>query len=126
MSADTGALGAEAKRLAKALADWAESRTADPAQNHVGDWGSHEHPAAAPASCAVCPLCQLIALVRGERPEVLVRLVEAGTVALSALAGLVESHASAPPEPGTKSSAAAAHPPTASEPPIRVQRINVS
>lgn len=126
MSADTGALGAEAQRLAKALADWAESRSAGPAQNHVGDWGSHEHQAAAPTSCAVCPLCQLIALVRGERPEVLGKLVEAGTIALSALAGLVESHAPATTESSTKSSPSPAPTATASEPPIRVQRIDVS
>ena len=42
-------------------------------------------------TCTWCPLCQLIGLLRGERPDLAERLTEAGTAFLQAAQALVES-----------------------------------
>lgn len=65
----------EARRLVEALGDWATTRlgTVD-AQIATGS-----------AECQVCPVCQLIAALRGDGPEVMSRLSDAWTAFLGAL-----------------------------------------
>jgi len=61
--------------------------------------------------CARCPLCAVVGLLRGERPELAAALVEHGAGLLAVL-----REVSAPPGPGPES--ATAHP-------TRVQRVPV-
>ena len=53
-AAAPGPLAEEAARLIEAISDWARGATAGVSMPSVGDG----------AECAVCPLCQLLALVR--------------------------------------------------------------
>jgi hypothetical protein len=90
MSAAPGeALGGpaeQARRLVEALGDWASSRLGS----------AEEHIATGAAECLVCPVCQLIAALRGDRSEVLTRLNEAW----AAFLGVLSTHPPRPtPEP---------------------------
>jgi hypothetical protein len=67
---ETGPLGEEAARLLGAAQDWLHRVVLDPATARVAT-GSPE--------CCWCPLCQLIAAMRGNRPELTERLSEALT-----------------------------------------------
>ncbi len=87
-----GTLAEEARRLADAFSDW-----------------SHDHPVGlaadegTPETCRYCPLCQLIAVLRGDRPEVGARVAETGAAFLQALRSIVapEDDRPAPgPPPG--------------------------
>jgi hypothetical protein len=77
--------------------------------------------------CAWCPLCQFVAVVRGDRPEVTERVADAGTVFLSAVravleaAGTATSHAAS--AAGQARTGAAEDP--AGKPAPRVQKINL-
>lgn len=65
------------------------------------DW-THEHGTAAPGGageCRYCPVCQLIALLRGDRPESTARIVAAGTALLDALRSVVDPPAEPEPPP---------------------------
>ncbi|MDQ3504915.1 MAG: hypothetical protein M3446_04325 [Actinomycetota bacterium] len=91
-----GGPGAEARRLVEALGDWAASRLAP----------VDEHLATGSAECRVCPLCQVIAALRGDRAEVLDRVGDAWTAFL----GVLSEHPrpGAPTRPPTDGPAAAA------------------
>ncbi len=65
----------EARRLVEALGDWAETRLG-PAEEHI---------ATGSAPCQICPVCQLISALRGDRPEMLARLGEAWNAFLGVL-----------------------------------------
>jgi hypothetical protein len=65
------------------------------------------------AACASCPVCAVLALVRGERPELAARLAEHASALLDALAAALD-------EPATP-----APPGAAPAPARRVQRIPV-
>lgn len=86
MSAPSGeALGGpaeEARRLVEALGDWASTRLG----------AADEHIATGSPECQVCPVCQLIAALRGDRSEVLARLGEAWTAFL----GVLTAHSDQP------------------------------
>jgi len=58
-------------------------------------------PATGPSSCASCPVCALLAALRGERPELAVRLAEQATGLATALRAILEEDApaAAPPSP---------------------------
>lgn len=71
-------LAEEVLRLLGTVQDWAR-RTMPPPQGEQ------------PAECEWCPLCQLAAVLRGERPEITARLTEAGI----AVAGVLRSIADA-------------------------------
>jgi hypothetical protein len=82
-----GSVGDEAAKLLAAVQGWA--------REHVGDQARHDGLGSAyisdgSAACRVCPLCQLIALVRGVNPEALEQLGHAAGSFLHALAHLVE------------------------------------
>ena len=78
---DFGSVGDEAGRLLDAVQDWA--RTA------FGEGASARASTGAP-ECEWCPLCQLISVLRGERPETTEKLVAAGTAMMTALRGLLD------------------------------------
>ncbi len=90
----------EAVRLVGAMQDWALRTFPPPADGHGGP------------ECRWCPLCQFVAVLRGERPEVTARVAEAGTAIGSAIRALVDA-ASAGTQPTTESGAS------------RVQHINL-
>jgi hypothetical protein len=56
------------------------------------------HDASATVTCTACPLCRLLAVLRGERPETLARLVDTGLTLVRALRTLL-------PEPDVAGSA---------------------
>ncbi|MBA2554835.1 MAG: hypothetical protein H0V10_14330 [Geodermatophilaceae bacterium] len=97
---EPGTLAEEARRLAEAFSDWSHDHTVGLA-------------AAAGTSedCRYCPLCQLIAVVRGQRPEATARLMESGAALLDAVRSLLT------PSGGDRAEAG---------PPPTVQHIDVS
>ncbi len=130
---ETGPLGEEAARLLAAAQEWLHRTVLDPSTARVAT-GSPE--------CCWCPLCQLVAAARGNRPELAERLatgLAAMTELQGALAGLLRSASEAaaagqgaagqaaesPPAGPSPSGPSAAKP--ADERPARaVQRIDLS
>lgn len=53
--------------------------------------------AATPAGCAACPICALIAALRGERPELAIRLAEQASELLAVLRSALDEGAGATP-----------------------------
>jgi len=84
---ETGPLGEEAARLLGAAQEWLHRVVLDPATAKVAT-GSPE--------CCWCPLCQLVAAARGDRPELAARLSDglaAMTELQSTLAAVLRSMA---------------------------------
>jgi hypothetical protein len=82
-----------------------------------------------PADCRWCPVCQVAAVVRGERPEVTAALADALGAAAVALRSFAEQAAAAAPAPADAASADAAsadEAPAAPEPAAPVQRIEIA
>jgi hypothetical protein len=65
--------------------------------NSVQDWVGREWPveqaAAHPRECMWCPLCQFVAMLRGERPELSARVSEAGAALLAAMRAVLDAAA---------------------------------
>jgi hypothetical protein len=110
--------------------DWAEQGRAlvDTLRSVLGSLAEHDDraPGEAPAQaaeCRWCPLCQLIAVLRGERPEV----TEALADVLRATADALHAFAAAPD--GTRPAGPPAEeesaPPAGGPPPV-VQRIEIA
>ncbi|GAB3302538.1 hypothetical protein EK0264_02015 [Epidermidibacterium keratini] len=87
-----------------------ELRKLAAALGKLDDHTAHDAPAGAvsgesettqPAACRYCPICQLIALARGQRTESLDSLVTAATGLLSALTSYVDQKAEQERGPGT-------------------------
>jgi hypothetical protein len=85
----TSALAADALRLIGSAQEWAKATFAD--GNHASVDG-HTGP-----ECQWCPLCQFVAVLRGERPEVTERVAEAGTALLTVLRAALDAVANASP-----------------------------
>jgi hypothetical protein len=79
-----GSVGDEASRLLDAVQDWARSTFGEGESARMST-GSPE--------CEWCPLCQLVAVLRGDRPEATEKIVAAGTAVMSALRSLLDSPA---------------------------------
>jgi len=79
---DPGPLADELVKLLGAAQDWLHRTLGDPSTAKI---------ATGAAECSWCPLCQLISVVRGDRPEITEKLSEAQ----SAVAGLLRSLADA-------------------------------
>jgi hypothetical protein len=111
-------------------ADWAEQARAlvETLRGVLGSLADPDDRAAGeatpqPAECRWCPLCQVIAVLRGERPEVTAALADvlrATADALHAFAAAPEGPrpASPPAQEGAEASAA--------DPPPTVQRIEIA
>lgn len=77
-----GPLAEEAARLVEALGEWARGAVGDV---HVPSVG-------AGPECQVCPVCQLLALLRRTQPETFGHLAEASASVVAALRTVVERH----------------------------------
>lgn len=78
-----GSASEEAARLLAALQDWARRTAA----------GAGEVPIATGApECRLCPLCQLIGLLRSTSPEVVENLARAGDSLLAAFRAALVAH----------------------------------
>lgn len=80
-----GSAAEEAGRLFEAVQDWA--RRASGAAGGLG-----EHVATGSPECQLCPVCQLIALMRETRPEVAAHLSEAAGSLLAAARAALAAH----------------------------------
>jgi hypothetical protein len=82
-----GPLAEEAARLLEALAVWARGATSGISMPDVSSG----------AECQVCPLCQLLAIVRRTSPETFGHLVEASASVAAAMRTLLDGHDHAAP-----------------------------
>jgi hypothetical protein len=90
--AAAGSVADEAARLLEAVQQWAAAHEHE--QPGPGQPGSAEA-AAGPhlgPECRYCPVCQLIAIVRGTRPDVAAHLAEAAAGLLEAVRSAVVAH----------------------------------
>jgi hypothetical protein len=87
-AAAPGPLGEEAARLVEAIGDWARGAVGDAAPSGEGA----AHAAHTGPECQVCPLCQLLALVRRTQPETFGHLADASASMVAALRTFVERH----------------------------------
>ncbi|MFL6238036.1 MAG: DUF5304 family protein [Actinomycetes bacterium] len=81
-----GSVAEEASRLFAAFESWVKD-TAGGATAAVD-----AHIATGAAECQLCPVCRMISLVRGTRPEVFEHLVDATASMLAALRAAVDAH----------------------------------
>jgi len=89
---DHGSLGEEAARLAEAVQEWLRT-TAAPGARDV--WAAATAPSDDAAECRVCPVCQLLRVVRSARPEAFEHLADAATSFAAAVRGLLADSATA-------------------------------
>ena len=87
MTESVGSIGEEAAKLLAAAEEWMRG-----ARERVGsavvDLGTaHQGP-----ECQICPLCQLLALLRSTKPETFEHLVDAYGSLLLALKSAVDAH----------------------------------
>ena len=96
-----GSVGEEAAKLLSALQDWAQEGgqgAGGLAGDLAGDLGEQlrsvdERVATGGQDCTYCPVCQVIARVRGASPEVRTHLAVATSSLLQAAATLLEARA---------------------------------
>ncbi|MDT4937531.1 MAG: hypothetical protein QOG80_1202 [Pseudonocardiales bacterium] len=108
--ADPSALAADALRLIGSAQEWARRTFAEV------DPDGHTGP-----ECQWCPLCQFVAVLRGERPEVTERITEAGAAFATALRSALDAAANAAPSGQHRAERAE----RADPPGPRVQRIDL-
>lgn len=95
MTADHDALLADLRVLADTVLDRIEALV-----HQVGTPDDHEDEAAAPpAACTRCPLCALLALVRGENHELLTRLAAQISALIAVIRELLARFLPAPASP---------------------------
>jgi hypothetical protein len=81
-----GSVSEEAARLFAAFESWV--RDAAGGATAAVD----AHMATGSAECQLCPVCRLISLMRGSRPEVFEHLVDATTSMLAAMRAAIDAH----------------------------------
>jgi hypothetical protein len=81
-----GSIAEEATRLFTAFESWAR----DAAGGATATLDSHI--ATGGAECQLCPVCRLISMMRGTRPEVFEHLVDASTSMLAAIRAVIDAH----------------------------------
>jgi hypothetical protein len=92
MTGEPGPLPEEVVRLIGAAQDWWHRTVGDPATARIANGAPATARIATGApECCWCPLCQLIATLRGERPELLERLSETQTALTAALRALADA-----------------------------------
>lgn len=81
-----GSVSEEAARLFAAFESWVKE-AAGGATTMVDT-----HIATGAAECQLCPICRMISLFRGSRPEVFEHLVDATTSMLAAMRAVIDAH----------------------------------
>lgn len=81
-AAAPGPLAEEAARLVEAIGEWARGAVGDVSTPSTGDG----------QECQICPVCQLLALIRRTQPETFGHLADASASMLAALRTIVERH----------------------------------
>jgi hypothetical protein len=84
---DESPLSDELAKLFSAVSGWARENFPAPEGGTSG------------TTCDWCPVCQFMAVVRGERPELSERVAEAGSALLGALRTLADTTGTARPRP---------------------------
>ncbi|HEY2041978.1 MAG TPA: hypothetical protein VGH11_04810 [Jatrophihabitans sp.] len=79
---ETGTLGEEASKLMAAAQDWFHRTLGDPSTAKIAT-GTPE--------CAWCPVCQMIGVLRGDRPELSERFAETQVAVAGLLRALAEA-----------------------------------
>jgi hypothetical protein len=102
-------LAEDALRLVSSLQDWAQGWAERPRGEAAGSANGSD--------CQWCPLCQFVAVVRGERPELTERIADAGAALATALRAVADAAAGASGPSGPRRES----PPPAP----RVQKINL-
>lgn len=77
-----GTIADEATRLLEAVSDWVRRNLDGSAAGHIAT-GAPE--------CTWCPICQLIALLRGDRPDIGEKISEAGASVVTAVRMLIDA-----------------------------------
>jgi hypothetical protein len=80
-SVGPGSVGEEAARLADAVGGWARSMFPGPG----------EQLATGAPECRYCPFCRLLAVLRGDRPEVTERVAEAAAAVADAFRAVADA-----------------------------------
>jgi hypothetical protein len=103
--------------------DWPEQarRLAETLRAALAGSAAHAPPGAAAPECRWCPLCQLVAVLRGERPEVTAALADV----LRATADALHAFAAAPDAPARPAPSDDDLPAHGDPPPV-VQRIEIA
>ncbi|SDJ13679.1 hypothetical protein SAMN05444157_1924 [Frankineae bacterium MT45] len=81
-----GSVADEAGKLFAAMQDWAA--------HNLGD---ASHIATGAPECTWCPICQVIAVLRGDRPEVSEKIATAASAAVEALRAFLDAASARPP-----------------------------
>ena len=81
-----GSVGEEAARLFAAFESWVKDAAGG--ASAVMD----SHIATGAAECQLCPVCRMISMLRGTRPEVFEHLVDATASMLAAVRAAVDAH----------------------------------
>ncbi|HEX4429418.1 MAG TPA: DUF5304 family protein [Frankiaceae bacterium] len=76
-----GPLAEEAAKLAEALSGWASAGFSQPLMEGAGE----------SSECRLCPVCQLLRVAQGARPEVFEHLADASASLMAALRAAIES-----------------------------------
>ncbi|HZE48523.1 MAG TPA: hypothetical protein VE074_03115 [Jatrophihabitantaceae bacterium] len=84
-SANHGTIGDEAVKLLDAVQDWARRNL-----------GEGAHIATGAPECTWCPICQFIAVLRGDRPEISDKIAEATASMVAAVRAVVDAAAASP------------------------------
>jgi hypothetical protein len=83
MTEPHGTIGDEAAKLLDAVQDWA--------RRNLGSPDSGSHIATGAPECQWCPLCQLIMVLRGDRPEISEKIADATASVVAAVRTLIDA-----------------------------------
>jgi hypothetical protein len=97
---EPGPIGEEAARLLSAAQDWFHRTLGDPSTARI---------AVGSAECAWCPLCQLITVLRGERPDISDKFAETQTAVAGLLRALADAATSMTPHDDGRTEANRVH-----------------
>ena len=92
--ADPSRMAADALRLIGSAQEWARQTFTD--ADAQGRADPHDASHTGP-ECQWCPLCQFVAVLRGERPELTERVAEAGAALMTVLRSALDAAANASP-----------------------------
>lgn len=90
-----GSIGMEAGKLLAAAQEWAQHAFGSSAETPLATTGA--------TTCEWCPICQFVAVLRGERPETTEKIAVAGATLLTLLRSLLDALQQPPSAPAQPS-----------------------